>query len=105
MTNAKHVFRILMSLSAAVLVAPQALACFTVYNKANVPVYSNMSPPIDMSYQIHQRLPAVFPDGHMVFGDSTDCPLIDTRVVSAQLSNVSTTSNLTSRRARRESRN
>jgi hypothetical protein len=87
MTRTVHAFRVLFSLSAALLAAPHALACFTVYNKANVPVYSNMSPPIDMSYQIHQRLPAVFPGGHMVFGASTDCPVIDTRVAVPELSN------------------
>ena len=91
--------------AALAIFSGHAMACFTVYNKANVPVYSNMSPPIDMSYQIHQRLPAVFPGGHMVFGDSYDCPLIDTRVAVAQLSNVSTNGNLSSRRIRRESRN
>ena len=101
--------RFLLSLSVSVaalaIFSGQAIACFTVYNKANVPVYSNMSPPIDMSYQIHQRLPAVFPGGHMVFGDSYDCPLIDARVPVAQLSNVSTNGNLSGRRIRRESRN
>lgn len=84
----QHAFRILLPLSAAVLAAPHALACFTVYNKANVAVYSNMSPPIDMSFQIHQRLPAVFPGGHMVFDDSTDCPQIDARIAVPALSNV-----------------
>ena len=91
MTSVKHIFQVLFSLSAAMLAAPQALACYTVYNKANVPVYSSMSPPIDMSYQIHQRLPAVFPGGHLVFGASTDCPVIDTRVALPQLSNVAAT--------------
>ncbi len=78
----------LLSLSVSVLAAPQAMACYTVYNKANVPVYSNMSSPIDMRYQIHERLPAVFPGGHMVFGSSTDCPLIDARTAVPELSNV-----------------
>ena len=78
----------LLSLSVSVLAAPQAMACYTVYNKANVPVYSNMAPPIDMRYQIHERLPAVFPGGHMVFGNSTDCPLIDARTVVPERSNV-----------------
>ena len=87
MTIVSPAFRILL-LSAAVLAAPQAMACYTVYNKANVPVYSNMSPPIDMSYQIHQRLPAVFPGGHLIFGDSTDCPVIDARVAVPEPSDV-----------------
>ncbi|MDO9402716.1 MAG: hypothetical protein Q7T87_01650 [Polaromonas sp.] len=58
---------------------PQAMACFTVYNAANQVVYAGVDPPIDMSYQIHQRLPAVFPGGHMVFDLATDCPSIDLR--------------------------
>ncbi len=103
MTTAKHVFRILLPLSAAVLVAPQAMACFTVYNKANVPVYSNMSPPIDMSYQIHERLPAVFPGGHLVFGDSADCPVIDARTVVPELTNVTTAAKPVSGRSNRSS--
>ena len=78
----------LLSLSVSVLAAPQAMACYTVYNKANVPVYSNMAPPIDMRYQIHERLPAVFPGGHMVFGSSTDCPSIDARTVVPERSDV-----------------
>ena len=95
----------LLAVLAVALLAGPAIACFTVYNKANQPVYSNMSPPIDMRYQIHERLPAVFPGGHMVFGSSTDCPLIDARVAVLQLSNVATTVNPSTRRSRRESRN
>ena len=88
MTTAKHAFQVFFALSTALLAAPQAMACFTVYNRANQTVYSNMAPPIDMRYQIHERLPAVFPGGHMVFGSSTDCPLIDTRTSVRELSNV-----------------
>ena len=95
----------LLSVLAVTLLAGPAMACFTVYNKANQTVYSNMSPPIDMRYQIHERLPAVFPGGHMVFGSSTDCPLIDARVTAPQLSNVATVIYLSSGRSRRASRN
>lgn len=70
------------------LAAPQAMACFTVYDRVNKAVYSGTTPPIDMSYQIHEKLPAAFPGGHMVFGTSPDCPDIDTRKVSPQLTNV-----------------
>lgn len=91
MTTAKHAFQVLFALAAALLAAPQAMACYTVYNRANQPVYSNMAAPIDMSYQIHERLPAVFPGGHMVFGSSTDCPLIDTRIAVSGLSNAGMT--------------
>ena len=67
---------------------PQAIACYTVYNPANQVVYSGPDAPIDMSYQIHQRLPAAFPRGHMVFDLSSDCSVIDTRRVSPLLTNV-----------------
>jgi len=91
-----------LSLSVSVLVAPQAMACYTVYNKANVAVYSNISPPIDMSYQIHQRLPSVFPGGHLVFDDSDDCPVIDARIALPGLSNVAITAKpVTSRKTAR----
>ncbi|MFC6283708.1 MULTISPECIES: hypothetical protein [Polaromonas] len=82
------IFKGAMALSFSALMLPQAMACFTVYNTANQVVYSGMSPPIDMSYQIHERLPAVFPGGHMVFGDSMDCSSVDARKVSPELSNV-----------------
>lgn len=85
-----------LALCIAALAAPQAMACFTVYNRTNLPVYSSMEPPIDMSYQIHERLPAAFPDGHLVFGSSGDCPAIDTRKVSPLLSNVSVATSATS---------
>jgi hypothetical protein len=78
----------LLSLSLSLLAAPQAMACYTVYNKANVAIYSNMSPPIDMSYQIHERLPAVFPAGHLVFDSSNDCPEIDARIAVPVVLNV-----------------
>ncbi|MES2362845.1 MAG: hypothetical protein V4646_13760 [Pseudomonadota bacterium] len=78
-----------LALSFSVLALPQAVACFMVYNAANQLVYSGMSPPMDMSYQIHERLPAVFPGGHMVFGDSAVCSVLDTRQASPVLTNVS----------------
>lgn len=82
-----------LALSLSVLALPQAMACFTVYNTANNQVlYSGMEPPIDMSYQIHERLPAAFPGGHMVFGNSTDCPSIDARKVSREFSSVTVAS-------------
>lgn len=70
------------------LAASPALACFTVYNSAAQVVYSGIETPIDMSYQIHERLPLVFPGGHMVFGNSLDCPAIDARKTPPQLTNV-----------------
>ena len=92
-----------LSLLVSALVAPQAMACYTVYNPANVRVYSNMSPPIDMSYQIHERLPAVFPGGHMVFDASTDCPVIDARKAVPELSNMAAITKPATRRSRRNS--
>ena len=58
------------------LVAPQAFACYTVYNQSNQIIYNARTPPVDMSYQIHQVLPRVYPGGHMVFGDDPNCPLV-----------------------------
>lgn len=58
------------------LSVPQAFACYTVYNQGNQIVYNAVTPPVDMSYQIHQVLPRVFPGGHMVFGDDPNCPLV-----------------------------
>lgn len=75
---------VVLSLSA--LAASPALACYTVYNAAtNQVVYSGQDAPIDMSYQIHQKLPAAFPGGHLVFGVSNDCPDVDLRPASPQL--------------------
>lgn len=68
--------------ASAALMSP-ALACYTVYGAANQVLYTGYEPPIDMRYQIHQRLPAAFPGGHMVFGNSTDCTAMDTRAATA----------------------
>ena len=76
------------ALGLAAFVMPQAIACYTVYNPANQVVYSGPNTPIDMSYQIHQRLPAAFPGGHMVFDLSRDCSIVDARKVSPLLTNV-----------------
>jgi hypothetical protein len=58
----------------------QALACYTVYNRANQVIYHAAAAPVDMRYQLHQTLPAVFPGGHMVFSiTDTSCPLVDRR--------------------------
>ncbi|MBA4328251.1 MAG: hypothetical protein C0428_08490 [Polaromonas sp.] len=56
----------------------QALACYTVYNRANQVIYHARQAPVDMRYQLHQTLPAVFNDGHMVFSiTDTDCPAVN----------------------------
>jgi len=80
-----------LTLAMSALAVP-AMACFTVYNSANQVVYTGDKPPIDMSYQIHERLPAAFPGGHMVFGDDVDCRSLDARRIAPQLTNVVATS-------------
>ena len=97
------ILKYVLAFSCGGCAVPPALACFTVYNAGNQPVYSNMAPPIDMSYQIHQRLPATFPGGHLVFGNSTDCPDIDVRKMTVALSNVSATTAVPVVRIRRTS--
>ncbi|MES2512228.1 MAG: hypothetical protein V4625_20050 [Pseudomonadota bacterium] len=85
-----NILKFAVAMSLPVLAVSQAMACFTVYNAAtNQVVYSSQNPPIDMSYQIHEKLPAVFPGGHMVFGVSNDCPAIDLRASSPQMVAVS----------------
>lgn len=93
------------ALALSLFALPQAMACFQVYNTANNQmVYSGQDAPIDMSYQIHEKLPAVFPGGHMVFGVSTDCPAIDARKSTIQLTNVAAVSKAPVRRAPRMTR-
>lgn len=60
------------------LLGGQALACYTVYDRANQVVYHAAAAPVDMRYQIHQTLPAVFPGGHLVFSvTDTACPPVN----------------------------
>lgn len=87
-----------LALSLSALALP-AMACFTVYNPANQVVYSGETAPIDMSYQIHEKLPAVFPAGHLVFGVDSTCPSIDLRKTSPQLTNVAVVSVASPRRS------
>jgi len=61
----------------------QAMACYTVYDRNNRVVYNAQTAPVDMRYQIHETLPLVFPGGHMVFGNSTDCPITQERAPRA----------------------
>lgn len=61
-----------------VLSGGQALACYTVYNRANQVIYHAAQAPVDMRYQLHQTLPAIFPGGHMVFSiTDTSCPPVN----------------------------
>ncbi len=72
----------LRCLSAALALAgfgAPALACYTVYNRANQVIYHAAAAPVDMRYPLHQTLPAVFPGGHLVFSiTDTSCPAINT---------------------------
>ncbi len=56
-----------------------ALACYTVYDRNNLIVYNAQTAPVDMRLQIHETLPRVFPGAHLVFDDSTDCPITQAR--------------------------
>lgn len=75
------------------LFSGQALACYTVYNRANQVVYHAAAAPVDMRYQIHQTLPAVFRGGHLVFSvTDTSCPPVNNardRSVTAAVSSLS----------------
>jgi len=60
----------------ALLAAGPALACFTVYDRNNQVLYNAQVPPVDMSKPLAETLPQKFPGGHMVFGDGTNCPIV-----------------------------
>lgn len=68
-------FKSVLLVAATLLAAPQAFACYTVYNQYNQIIYNAQTPPVDMSYQIHEVLPRVFPGATMVFGNEPGCPL------------------------------
>jgi hypothetical protein len=71
-------FRYALAVFAAVACSGQALACYTVYNRANQVVYHAAAAPVDMRYPLHQTLPAVFPQGHLVFSVAdTHCPQVN----------------------------
>jgi len=53
----------------------QAVACFTVYDRTNAIVYYAQTPPVDMTPPFNDRLQKVFPGSHLVFGDTTGCPV------------------------------
>jgi hypothetical protein len=76
------------------LFASQAMACYTVYNRNNQVLYHALAAPVDMRYQLHQTLPAVYPGGHMVFSiTDTNCPAVNERSATR----VSTVNSLTRR--------
>jgi len=60
------------------LLGSPAMACYTVYNRANQMVYHAAAAPVNMSYQLHQTLPSLYPGGHLLFSiTDTDCPLVN----------------------------
>ena len=62
----------------ALLLGSPAIACYTVYNRANQVVYHAAAAPVNMSYQLHQTLPGFYPGGHLVFSIAdTNCPRIN----------------------------
>lgn len=65
------------------LFASQAMACYTVYDRNNRVLYHAAAAPVDMRYQLHQTLPAVYPGGHMVFSiTDTSCPAVNERAAT-----------------------
>mgnify|MGYP001792501779 CR=1 FL=1 len=85
--------------SLCALCMSQAMACYTVYNPSNQVIYRAAESPIDMSYQIHERLPRVFPAGHMVFAlDDNDCTAVN--ITRARLVDVGLRSSVPPRLAR-----
>ena len=57
------------------LAAGNAFACFTVYDRTNAIVYYAQTPPVDMTPPFNDKLQKAFPGSHMVFGDTTGCPV------------------------------
>ena len=82
----KTALKLALGLLLTSLLAGQSLACYTVYNRANQIIYHADAAPIDMRYQIHQTLPAVYPGGHLVFSvsDHSCPPLNQSRANSVQ---------------------
>ena len=59
---------------ASVFAAGNAMACYTVYDRANTIVYHAQTPPVDMTSPFSEKVQKVFPGGHLVFGNGADCP-------------------------------
>jgi hypothetical protein len=52
-----------------------AAACFTVYDRTNAIVYYAQTPPVDMTPPFNDKLQKAFPGSHLVFGNTTGCPV------------------------------
>jgi hypothetical protein len=71
--------RALIALALAVLAAPAAAECYTVFQK-NLIVYRSELAPIDLSKPIHVELGKRFPGGQLVISDDVrSCTYIDSR--------------------------
>jgi hypothetical protein len=55
--------------------AGHAVACFTVYDRTNAIVYYAQTPPVDMTPPFNDKLQKAFPGSHLVFGNTTGCPV------------------------------
>ncbi len=72
------------ALSAGLWSAAASAACYVVYSPAQQVIYRSQTPPVDLSRQIHQTLPAVAPGSTLVFSlDSSDCQVEFNRLPSA----------------------
>ena len=57
------------------LATSHASACFTVYDRTNAIVYHAQTPPVDMTPPFNEKLQRVFPGSHLVFDNTTGCPV------------------------------
>lgn len=66
---------------AVAFIASQAAAqCYTIYDPQNKVLYSGAKSPVPMTLPLHQTLPAIFPNGSMVFDlTASNCAELDTR--------------------------
>jgi hypothetical protein len=73
---AMHVSRHWVIASLLSLAGLPAFACYTVYDSTNRVLYQGDKPPVDMSRPLHETLPQRYPDGHLVFDQTADCPVL-----------------------------
>lgn len=65
-----------LALLAAGLLASNAMACYTVYDRSNRIAYQGETSPVDMSLPLRDAVQRRFPGGHMVFEQTAGCPSI-----------------------------
>ena len=71
-----------LSVIAVSLLAANAMACYTVYDRSGRVAYQGEQPPVDMSLQLREALQARFPGGHMVFEQNASCQPISLAQIS-----------------------